>query len=165
MRLNATNPLGKDAPSTQVFLEFRDVEGLSLLLLAPPPARMVEMDGMKLAQTRAILNYIAAKYNLYGRDIKEKALIDMYSEGIADLNEMAMRFPLCPPDQKDASMTQIRERTTNRYFPAFEKVLKSHGQDYLIGKRLSKADIDRVELIYHHELGQWHGTKSPSEQN
>ncbi|XP_070274525.1 glutathione S-transferase A1-like isoform X1 [Myotis yumanensis] len=112
---------------------------------------MVEIDGMKLSQTRAILNYIAAKHNLYGTDIKERALIDMYSEGIADLNEMTMRFPLYPPDQKDANMTKIRERTTNRYFPAFEKVLKSHGQHYLVGNRLSRADIHLVELIYYVE--------------
>ncbi|CAK6446884.1 unnamed protein product [Pipistrellus nathusii] len=112
---------------------------------------MVEIDGMKLAQTRAILNYIAAKYNLYGKDIKERALIDMYSEGIADLSEMIMHLPLCPPDQKDAKMAQIRERTTNRYLPAFEKVLKSHGQHYLVGNRLSRADIHLVELLYYVE--------------
>ncbi|ETE59863.1 Glutathione S-transferase A2 [Ophiophagus hannah] len=35
---------------------------------------MVEIDGMKLVQTRAILNYIAGKYNLYGKDLKERAL-------------------------------------------------------------------------------------------
>lgn len=35
---------------------------------------MVEIDGMKLAQTRAILNYIATKYDLYGKDMKERAL-------------------------------------------------------------------------------------------
>ncbi|XP_046497052.1 glutathione S-transferase A2-like [Equus quagga] len=35
---------------------------------------MVEIDGMKLVQCRAILNYIAAKHNLYGRDTKERAL-------------------------------------------------------------------------------------------
>lgn len=112
---------------------------------------MVEIDGMKLAQTRAILNYIATKYNLYGKDIKERALIDMYTEGIADLNEMIMHLPLCPPDQKDAKMAQIRERTTNRYLPAFEKVLKSHGQHYLVGNRLSRADIHLVELLYYVE--------------
>ncbi|XP_036270054.1 glutathione S-transferase A2 [Pipistrellus kuhlii] len=112
---------------------------------------MVEIDGMKLAQTRAILNYIATKYNLYGKDIKERALIDMYSEGMADLNEMIMHLPLCPPDQKDAKMAQIRERTTNRYLPAFEKVLKSHGQHYLVGNRLSRADIHLVELLYYVE--------------
>ena len=48
--------------------------------------------------------------------------IDMYSEGVADLGEMIMHFPLCPPAEKDAKLTLIREKTTNRYLPAFEKV-------------------------------------------
>ena len=40
---------------------------------------MVEIDGMKLVQTRAILNYIATKHNLYGKDIKERALYGIFS--------------------------------------------------------------------------------------
>lgn len=48
--------------------------------------------------------------------------IDMYSEGVADLGEMIMHFPLCPPAEKDAKLTLIREKTTNRYLPAFENV-------------------------------------------
>uniref|UniRef100_A0A8C4PHH0 glutathione transferase n=1 Tax=Equus asinus asinus TaxID=83772 RepID=A0A8C4PHH0_EQUAS len=95
---------------------------------------VVEIDGMELVQSRAILNYIAAKHNLYGKDIKERALIDMYVEGMADLNEVFI--------------TQIKGSTTNRYFPTFEKVLKSHRQDYLVGNRLSRADIHLVELLY-----------------
>uniref|UniRef100_A0A8D2KLV7 glutathione transferase n=1 Tax=Urocitellus parryii TaxID=9999 RepID=A0A8D2KLV7_UROPR len=82
---------------------------------------MVEIDGMTLVQTRAILNYIAAKHNLYGKDIKERALIDMYSEGVADLNEMVMYYPFLPPGDKDGRLTQIKEKARNRYFPAFEK--------------------------------------------
>lgn len=39
---------------------------------------MVEIDGMKLVQTRAILNYIATKYDLYGKDMKERALYDLF---------------------------------------------------------------------------------------
>ena len=108
---------------------------------------MVEIDGMKLVQSRAILNYIAAKYNLYGKDLKERALIDMYTEGMADLNEMIMSLILCPPNEKDAKIALIKERTTTRYFPAFEKVLKSHGQDYLVGNKLSRADIFLVEVF------------------
>ncbi|XP_003828330.2 glutathione S-transferase A1 isoform X2 [Pan paniscus] len=112
---------------------------------------MVEIDGMKLVQTRAILNYIASKYNLYGKDIKERALIDMYIEGIADLGEMILLLPVCPPEEKDAKLALIKEKTKNRYFPAFEKVLKSHGQDYLVGNKLSRADIHLVELLYYVE--------------
>ncbi|XP_071470028.1 glutathione S-transferase alpha-3-like [Marmota flaviventris] len=112
---------------------------------------MVEIDGMKLVQTRAILNYIAAKYNLYGKDIKERALIDMYSEGMTDLNEMVLLYPYLPSRDKDGRLTQIKEKSRNRYFPAFEKVLKSHGQEYLVGNRLSKADVHLTELLYHTE--------------
>lgn len=33
---------------------------------------LVEIDGMALTQTRAILSYLAAKYNLHGKDLKER---------------------------------------------------------------------------------------------
>ncbi|XP_006902876.1 PREDICTED: glutathione S-transferase A1-like [Elephantulus edwardii] len=112
---------------------------------------MVEIDGMKLAQSRAILNYIASKYNLYGKDIKERALIDMYVEGVADLTELMFQVPLCPPEEKEAKIALIKERTTNRYLPVFEKALKSHGQDYLVGNKLSRADIQVVEILYYVE--------------
>ncbi|XP_027240902.1 glutathione S-transferase A6 isoform X3 [Cricetulus griseus] len=112
---------------------------------------MAEVDGMKLVQTRAILNYFSSKYNLYGKDMKERALIDMYSEGLADLNEMFIEYPYDPPGVKEANIALMKEKAANRYFPAFEKVLKSHGQDFLVGNKLSKADIHLVEMIYNME--------------
>ncbi|XP_040595676.1 glutathione S-transferase A2-like isoform X1 [Mesocricetus auratus] len=112
---------------------------------------MVEIDGMTLVQTRAILNYIATKYDLSGKDMKERALIDMYTEGIIDLGDMIMQLVLCPPDEKQAKISLIKDRTKNRYLPAFEKVLKSHGQDYLVGNRLSRVDIHLLELLLYVE--------------
>lgn len=41
---------------------------------------------------------------------------------MADLNEMIIVLPLCPPDQKDAKIALIKERMTDRYLPVFEKV-------------------------------------------
>ena len=46
----------------------------------------------------------------------------MYIEGVADLIEMIMYLPMTPRDEKDAKITQIKDRTINRYLPAFEKV-------------------------------------------
>ncbi|XP_076432913.1 glutathione S-transferase alpha-1-like isoform X1 [Peromyscus maniculatus bairdii] len=112
---------------------------------------MVEIDGMILVQTRAILNYIATKYDLYGKDMKERALIDMYTEGIIDLIYMIWQQIKCPPDQKEAKISMIKDRTKNRYLPAFEKVLKSHGQDYLVGNRLTRVDIHLLELLLYIE--------------
>lgn len=36
--------------------------------------------------------------------------IDMYSEGVADLGEMIMHLPLCPPAEKDAKLTNPKRQ-------------------------------------------------------
>ncbi|XP_021245517.1 glutathione S-transferase-like isoform X2 [Numida meleagris] len=131
------------------FLETKDDlqklrTGGSLLFQQVP---MVEIDGMKMVQTRAILNYIAAKYNLCGKDLKERALIDMYVEGMADLNELILHHDFKPADKKEEDLANILDKATNRYFPVFEKVLKDHGHDFLVGNKLSRADVHLLETI------------------
>ncbi|XP_067416121.1 glutathione S-transferase-like [Emydura macquarii macquarii] len=108
---------------------------------------MVEIDGMKMVQTRAILSYIAGKHNLYGKDLKERALIDMYVEGTTDLMGMIMSLPFQPPEAKEKNFALIIERATTRYFPVYEKVLKDHGQEFLVGNKFSWADVHLLEAI------------------
>ncbi|KAM4679478.1 glutathione S-transferase-like isoform 1-T6 [Amazona ochrocephala] len=108
---------------------------------------MVEIDGMKMVQTRAIGSYIAAKYNLYGKDLKERAWIDMYVEGTKDLLDMIMYHTFQPGDTQENSLALIIERAATRYFPVYEKALKDHGQDYLVGNKLSWADIYLLQAI------------------
>ncbi|XP_050642598.1 glutathione S-transferase A1-like [Macaca thibetana thibetana] len=112
---------------------------------------MVEIDGMKLVQTRAILNYIASKYSIYQTDTKERSLVDMYIEGRAGLSEKLLHYSSHTPEEKETKLDLIKGGTTSHYFPVFETVLKSHGQDYLIGNKLSRADIHLVALLYHVE--------------
>uniref|UniRef100_A0A7N4V0N9 glutathione transferase n=1 Tax=Sarcophilus harrisii TaxID=9305 RepID=A0A7N4V0N9_SARHA len=107
---------------------------------------MVEIDGMKMVETRAILRYIAAKYNLYGKDLKEQVLIDMYVEGMRDLYDIIMFLPLSFPEEKE-NLRYILEKATDRFLPVYEKVLKDHGKNYLVGNQLSWADIHLFELI------------------
>ncbi|KFO90810.1 Glutathione S-transferase [Buceros rhinoceros silvestris] len=133
----------------ECFLETKDdliklQKGGSLLFQQVP---MVEIDGMKMVQTRAILNYIAAKYNLYGKDLKERALIDMYVEAIADLNELLMSHLFQPADKKEEHFATVVDKATNRYFPVYEKVLKDHGQDFLVGNQFSRADVQLLETL------------------
>ncbi|XP_030908526.2 glutathione S-transferase-like isoform X2 [Melopsittacus undulatus] len=133
----------------EIFLETKEqyekiIKDGSLMFQQVP---LVEIDGMKMVQTRAILSYIAGKYNLYGKDLKERALIDMYVEGIIDLMQMILVFPFSPPEAKEKNLDSIKERATNRYFPVFEKVLKQHGQDFLVGNKFSWADVQLIEAI------------------
>ncbi|NWJ10156.1 GSTA1 transferase, partial [Crypturellus undulatus] len=108
---------------------------------------LVEMDGMKMVQTRAILNYIAAKHNLYGKDLKERALIDMYVESLLDLNELIMMAPFQPADKQEQYLANTVDKATNRYFPAYEKALKDHGEGFLVGNQLSRADVQLLEIL------------------
>nr|APT37016.1 glutathione S-transferase alpha [Rutilus kutum] len=104
---------------------------------------LVEIDGMQLVQSRAILNYIAGKYNLYGKDLKERALIDMYSEGTRDLMELIMMSPFTP-ENKQKSLSNIEQKAKERFPPVFEKGLAN--SQFLVGNQLSRADVHLLEV-------------------
>ncbi|XP_028324668.1 glutathione S-transferase alpha-1-like isoform X1 [Gouania willdenowi] len=127
----------------EVFLTSRDqylklLENGDLLFQQVP---VVEIDGIKLAQSRAILNYIAEKYNLYGKDLKDRAMIDMYSEGLMDLTQM-IRLLSWLSDPKD-QLEEIEKKAKERYLPVFEKALT--GAVYLVGGKFSCADVYLLE--------------------
>ncbi|XP_075932832.1 glutathione S-transferase 3-like isoform X2 [Anarhichas minor] len=89
---------------------------------------LVEIDGMKLIQSKAILNYIAEKIN-------------MYSEGLIDLMEMIMILAFAA-DAK-AQLDTIQTKAIKRYLPVFEKAL--NGPSYLVGSKISCADVQLLE--------------------
>ncbi|XP_034040859.1 glutathione S-transferase alpha I-like isoform X2 [Thalassophryne amazonica] len=98
---------------------------------------MVEIDGMKLIQTKAIYNYIAEKYKLHGTDPKERVMINMYLEGLMDLMEMITRLPLIANPK--AQLDTIESKAKERYLPVFEKALCE--KVHLVGGRLTCADV------------------------
>ncbi|CAM4724915.1 unnamed protein product [Leuciscus chuanchicus] len=103
---------------------------------------LVEIDGMQLVQSKAILNYIAGKYNLYGKDLKERALIDMYSEGTSDLMDLIMMSAFTP-ENKQKNISNVEQKAKERFLPVYEKGLaNSH---FLVGNQLSRADVHLLE--------------------
>ncbi|XP_072264541.1 glutathione S-transferase 3-like [Pyxicephalus adspersus] len=106
---------------------------------------MVEIDGMKLVQTKAILSYIAGKYNIYGKNTKERACIDVYVEGTTDLMGLIMTSFFLDEAEKKKQFDLIKQRALNRYFPVYEKALEK--DEYLVGKTLSLADVHLLEAI------------------
>uniref|UniRef100_A0A8C6IG01 glutathione transferase n=1 Tax=Mus spicilegus TaxID=10103 RepID=A0A8C6IG01_MUSSI len=104
---------------------------------------MVEIDGMTWVQTRAILRYVATPPNS-AKHIQKR--IDMYVEGLRDLSDMIMYFPLSLLEEKEMNLEYILHRAT-RFFPVYEKALRDHGQDFLVGNRLSLTDVQLLEVI------------------
>uniref|UniRef100_A0A8C5MLB4 glutathione transferase n=1 Tax=Leptobrachium leishanense TaxID=445787 RepID=A0A8C5MLB4_9ANUR len=108
---------------------------------------MVYIDGMKMVQRKAIMRYVASKHNMYGKNLKERALIDMYVEGTSDLLDIILIHPFLTPDDKRKHIEIIEQKATNRYFPVYEKVLRDHGQPFLVGNQFSWADVQLMEAI------------------
>ncbi|KAL7877426.1 hypothetical protein SRHO_G00040690 [Serrasalmus rhombeus] len=113
---------------------------------------MVEMDGMKLVQSKAIMNYIAGKYNLYGKDLKERVMIDMYAEAARDIMDMIMVLLFTSPDNKKGELEKVQVKAKVRTLPAFEKALGA--SQFLVGNQLSCADVNFFEacLMLEEEL-------------
>ncbi|XP_029376254.1 glutathione S-transferase A4-like [Echeneis naucrates] len=119
--------------------EYKKLLGDGALMFQQVP--MVEIDGMKLVQTKAILNYIAEKYHLLGDNIVDRVKINMYAEGLMDLMEMIMILPF----SKDVKpkLENIETKAKERYLPVFEKALA--GPIYLVGGKKSLADVELLE--------------------
>ncbi|KAF3831643.1 hypothetical protein GH733_000455, partial [Mirounga leonina] len=140
---------GEERRFDEEFLETKEQlqklqDGNHLLFQQVP---MVEIDGMKLVQTRSILHYIADKHHLFGKDLKERTLIDMYVEGTLDLLELIIMHPFLKPDDQQKEVVNMAQKAIIRYFPVFEKVLRDHGQRFLVGNQLSLADVILLQTI------------------
>ncbi|KFP98988.1 Glutathione S-transferase 3, partial [Leptosomus discolor] len=73
--------------------------------------------------------------------------IDMYVGGTDDLMGFILIFPFLTAEDKEKQRAVIVQKATGRYFPAYEKVLKDHGQDFLVGNNFSWADVHLFEAI------------------
>ncbi|XP_008295786.1 glutathione S-transferase 3-like [Stegastes partitus] len=134
-----------EAEYDEMFLTSRDqyvklLNDGSLMFQQVP---MVEIDGMKLVQTKAIFQYIAEKYNLHGKDPKERAIINMHCEGLMDLMEMMMILPFCADPKPQ--LEKVKTKANERYLPVFEKAVT--GPVYLVGGRVTCADVLLFECI------------------
>ncbi|XP_020849555.1 glutathione S-transferase-like [Phascolarctos cinereus] len=130
------------------FIETKEqLQKLKATVLLFQQVPMVEIDGMKLVQSRAILHYIAEKHNLLAKDLKERTLIIMYSEGTMELMGLLAMHGVLKGEEQKQKLHEITNKTKNRYFPAYEKVLKTHGQNFLVGNQMSLADVQLIETI------------------
>ncbi|XP_067674414.1 glutathione S-transferase 3-like [Haliotis asinina] len=113
-----------------------------LLLFSQVP--MLEIDGLRLVQTGAIIRYIAGKEGLLGSSLEETARINELFEGSRDF--MSAFYTAVFVDIKEV-LEKASAKSLPRYLPIFDKVLKENGTGFLIGDRVSLADVGLLEPI------------------
>nr|XP_054760579.1 glutathione S-transferase alpha-4-like isoform X2 [Lytechinus pictus] len=133
---------------TDNYLRTRDdmvklVEGGNLMFKQVP---LLEIDGLNLIGSEAILRYVCRKGGLDGKTDEEKVKIDMLSMGAKDMvfhNVIYSRFHeiLISKEKAEEDIRTAIKECKNRYLPVFEKVLSESKSGFFVGESLTMADI------------------------
>ena len=109
---------------------------------------MLEIDGLKLVQSGAIVRYIARKYNLYGKSAADQVHCDMLADGIKDMLGKLTGYPF--QKDKEAFKAQVRPLIP-RYLNCFTNYLSKNNnkemQGFLLGDNITFVDITLFDVL------------------
>ena len=86
---------------------------------------MLEIDGVNIVQTDAILRYLARKHDMLGADLQESAKIDMVHAATQDIRGSVLGLPFVPPPQRAVMLQQAFQNTLPKYLAPIEQLLRS----------------------------------------
>ncbi|XP_030833537.1 glutathione S-transferase alpha-4 [Strongylocentrotus purpuratus] len=133
---------------TEIYLQTREdfvklTEGGKLMFKQIP---LLEIDGLNLIGSEAVLRYVCRKGNLEGKTDEEKVKIDMLAMGAKDMvlnTIMYSRFHelLISKEKAEEDIETAIKECRNRYLPVFEKVLSESKSGFFVGDSMTMADI------------------------
>ncbi|XP_069089181.1 glutathione S-transferase P 1-like [Pleurodeles waltl] len=107
---------------------------------------MLADDDFILFQSNAILRYLGRKHDLYGKNPKEAALIDMANDGLEDLRQKFYKFFFY---EWDTAKEKYMEDLPNQLRP-FERFLSQNSSGFLVGSTVSFADYNLLDVLQSH---------------
>lgn len=111
---------------------------------------LLEIDGNNLTQSTAIIRYLARKGDLYGDTADEVLMCDMVAGATADFAEAALQYAFQPT--RDVGV-KLATRSFRKFANRFEELLSKNGGVYMVGSKLSFADVLLTEaLCNYHEI-------------
>ena len=105
---------------------------------------LLELDGMNLSQSSAMVRYLARRGDLYGDDDTDALWCDMIAGAATDFAETAIQAAFQPTTEIATASIQARFA---KFGPRFEARLVSNGGEFCVGKRLSFADFVLAEAL------------------
>lgn len=95
-------------------------------VLAFDQVPLLEIDGLHLVQSLAIVRYLARKHGRYGADDREATQLDILSDGLSDWATRTRDNP---------------EAAHAKYLPRLQRALLSSTGEWFVGDRLSFVDV------------------------
>jgi len=106
---------------------------------------LLEIDGLNLSQSTAMIRYLARRGDYYGQNAIEALWCDMVAGAVADFAETAMQAAFQPT--KEIAISSLRSRF-EKFGPKFEARLADNGTGFCAGRSLTFADVVLAEALY-----------------
>jgi len=111
---------------------------------------VLEVDGVKLCQSKTIARFLAIKHGLAGKTDLERAQADMIVDCIDDIYNPTLRiYWEKDPPKKQELLDTFNKDTLPRLLGLLEKLLKQNknGDGYFIGDSLTWADLSFADFV------------------
>ena len=116
---------------------------------------ILEIDSLQIGQSKAIERYIAKKCDLMGSNDEECAVIDCIAEHVRDIKDRFVKViseagKMRSPERNAAMKKWLSDGEYAQWLSRLEASLPlhpHHSKDYVIGNRLSYADVSIWHLI------------------
>eukprot|EP00741_Cyanophora_paradoxa_P000123 tig00000057_g118.t1 len=109
---------------------------------------VLEVDGKKIPQSRAIERYLARRFGMFGDNEIETAMIDALCEQAADIRT---KFFEASSRKDVAKIAELYATELEKMLQGVEKMAQANAADggagFLVGKRLSVADVFYYHLL------------------
>lgn len=105
---------------------------------------LLEINGLKLSQSSAMIRYLARFGGFYGESDTDAIWCDMIAGAAADFAETAMQAAFQPTE--DIAVAALRSRF-EKFGPKFEARLAQNGSGCCVGVRITFADVVLAEAL------------------
>ncbi len=105
---------------------------------------LLEIDGLNLSQSSAMVRFLARRGGLYGRDDTDAMWCDLVAGVTADFAETAIQAAFKP--SADVAVADLRARFA-KFGPRFEARIEAQGSGFCAADELTFADVVLAEAL------------------
>uniref|UniRef100_A0AC35U363 Glutathione S-transferase n=1 Tax=Rhabditophanes sp. KR3021 TaxID=114890 RepID=A0AC35U363_9BILA len=110
---------------------------------------VIDIDGVQIAQSRAIEQLFARRFNLLGKDEIENALIMQYLLSIDDSQEFGRGILHDKDEEKKKQRIEVYvNQTVKPLLVSLEGFLNKNGTGYFVGSNITLADLGIFQYLW-----------------